>query len=110
MRVFLIASSSAISTGENGAPLSSKAISSFQTNTRARIYDRDGTLILDSRNLYGRDDVLRFDFWSPTVERPGIVERTFAAIRSLLLGLSDLPPDREIALENGWGYSEVAQA
>ncbi len=33
---------------------------------RARIYDRDGVLILDSRNLYGRGDVLRFDLPSPT--------------------------------------------
>jgi two-component system, OmpR family, sensor histidine kinase ChvG len=54
--------------------------------------------------------VLRFDFPSPSVERPGIVERTVAAIRGLLLGLSDLPPYREIGLENGRGYSEVAQA
>ena len=30
------------------------------TNTRARIYDRDGGLILDSRSLYGKGDVLRF--------------------------------------------------
>jgi two-component system, OmpR family, sensor histidine kinase ChvG len=93
---------------ERMAPLLRRLIT--PTNTRARIYDRDGTLILDSHNLYGRGDVLRFDFPSPAVERPGIVERTFAAIRSLLLGLSDLPPYREIGLENGRSYSEVAQA
>jgi two-component system, OmpR family, sensor histidine kinase ChvG len=93
---------------ERVAPLLRRLIT--PTNTRARIYDRDGTLILDSRNLYGRGDVLRFDFPSPTVERPGIVERTFTAIRSLLLGLSDLAPYREMGLENGRGYSEVAQA
>ena len=38
------------------------------TNTRARIYDRDGALLLDSRNLYGRGDVLRFDLPPPTTE------------------------------------------
>jgi two-component system, OmpR family, sensor histidine kinase ChvG len=91
---------------ERVAPLLRRLIT--PTNTRARIYDRDGTLILDSRNLYGRGDVLRFDLSSPTVERPGIVERTFAV--SSLLGLSDLAPYREIGLENGRGYSEVAQA
>jgi two-component system sensor histidine kinase ChvG len=79
------------------------------TNTRARIYDRDGTLILDSRNLYGRGDVLRFDLPPPTAERPGIVERTFIAIRTWL-GRGDLPRYREIGPENGKGYSEVAQA
>jgi two-component system, OmpR family, sensor histidine kinase ChvG len=67
-------------------------------------------LILDSRNLYGPGDVLRFDLPPSRAERPGIVERTFTAIRSLLLGRSDLPPYREIGPENGRGYSEVAQA
>jgi two-component system, OmpR family, sensor histidine kinase ChvG len=80
------------------------------TNTHARVYDRDGTLILDSRNLYGREDVLRFDLPPPTVEPPGIVERTFIRIRSLLLGRSDLPPYREIGPENGRSYPDVAQA
>ena len=79
------------------------------TNTRARIYDRDGTLILDSRNLYGRGDVLRFDLPPPTAERPGIVERTFIAIRTWL-GRGDLPRYREIGPENGKSYPEVAQA
>jgi two-component system, OmpR family, sensor histidine kinase ChvG len=62
------------------------------TIARAPIYDRDGTLILDSRNLYGPGDVLRFDLPPSMAKRPGIVERTFTAIRSLLLGRSDLRP------------------
>jgi two-component system, OmpR family, sensor histidine kinase ChvG len=44
---------------ERVAPLLRRLIT--PTNTRARVYDRDGTLVLDSRNLYGRGDVLRFD-------------------------------------------------
>jgi len=92
---------------ERVAPLLRRLIT--PTNTRARIYDRDGTLILDSRNLYGRGDVLRFDLPPPTAERPGIVERTFIAIRTWL-GRGDLPRYREIGPENGKGYPEVAQA
>src|SRR6266849_9076303 len=92
---------------ERVAPLLRRLIT--PTNTRARIYDRDGTLILDSRNLYGRGDVLRFDLPPPTAERQGIVERTFIAIRKWL-GRGDLPPYREIGPENGRGYPEVAQA
>jgi hypothetical protein len=92
---------------ERVAPLVRRLIA--PTNTRTRVYDRDGTLILDSRNLYGRGDVLRFDLPPPTVE-PGLVERTFIAIRGLLLGRSDLPPYREIGPENGRGYPEVAEA
>ena len=41
------------------------------TKTRARIYDRDGVLILDSRSLYGRGDVLRFDLPPPSEDQPG---------------------------------------
>jgi two-component system, OmpR family, sensor histidine kinase ChvG len=92
---------------ERVAPLLRRLIT--PTNTRARIYDRDGTLILDSRNLYGRGDVLRFDLPPPTAERPGIVERTFIAIRTWL-GRGDLPPYREIGPDNGKSYPEVAQA
>jgi two-component system sensor histidine kinase ChvG len=79
------------------------------TNTRARIYDRDGALILDSRNLDRRGDVLRFDLPSPTAEKPGLLERTFIAIRTWL-GRGDLPLYRDLGPENGKGYSEVAQA
>ena len=92
---------------ERVAPLLRRLIT--PTNTRARIYDRDGTLILDSRNLYGRGDVLKFDLPPPTAERPGILERTFIAIRTWL-GRGDLPPYREIGPENGKSYPEVAQA
>src|SRR5579883_184330 len=64
---------------ERVAPVLRRLIS--PTKTRARIYDRDGSLILDSRSLYGRGDVLRFDLPPPAAEPPGIVERTFIAIR-----------------------------
>ena len=47
------------------------------TKTRARIYDRDGVLLVDSRNLFGRGDVLRFDLPPPNAEKPGFFERAF---------------------------------
>ena len=55
---------------ERVAPVLRRLIS--PTKTRARIYDRDGVLILDSRSLYGRGDVLRFELPPPTAEKPGI--------------------------------------
>ena len=79
------------------------------TNTRARIYDRDGVLILDSHNLYGRGDVLRFDLPPPNAEKPGIVERGFIALRRWF-GRGDLPLYTELGPENGKGYPEVTQA
>ena len=44
---------------ERVAPILRRLIS--PTRTRARIYDRDGTLIVDSRHLYPRGQILRFD-------------------------------------------------
>jgi two-component system, OmpR family, sensor histidine kinase ChvG len=75
------------------------------TNTRARIYDRDGAPILDSRQLY---DVLRFDL-PPPEERPSYFERRWLVLRRWL-AKGDLPSYRELGSGNGKGYEEVAQA
>ena len=80
------------------------------TKTRARIYDRDGVLFLgDSRSLFGRGDVLRFDLPAPNAEKPGLLERVFIAARRWL-GRGDLPLYRELGPANGRGYPEVGQA
>ena len=39
------------------------------TRTRARIYDRDANLLLDSRHLYSRGQILRYDL--PPVDEDG---------------------------------------
>jgi len=92
---------------ERVAPVLRRLIS--PTKTRARIYDRDGVLILDSRNLYGRGDVLRFDLPPPNAEKPGLMERAFIALRRWF-GRGDLPLYTELGPENGKGYPEVRQA
>jgi two-component system sensor histidine kinase ChvG len=79
------------------------------TKTRARIYDRDGVLILDSRSLYGRGDVMRFELAPPSTGTPGIAERVTIAIRTWL-NRGDLPLYRELGPENGKGYKEVSRA
>jgi two-component system sensor histidine kinase ChvG len=79
------------------------------TKTRARIYDRDGVLILDSRSLYGRGDVMRFELAPPSTAAPGIAERAMIAIRTWL-NRGDLPLYRELGPENGKGYNEVSRA
>src|ERR1700730_2230152 len=92
---------------ERVAPVLRRLIS--PTKTRARIYDREGGLILDSRSLYGRGDVLRFELPPPSVEKPGIAERTMIAVRTWL-NRGDLPLYRELGPENGNGYQEVAES
>jgi len=92
---------------ERVAPVLRRLIS--PTNTRARIYDREGVLILDSRSLYGRGDVLRFDLPSPLAEQPGFFERLWIAFKRWL-GRGDLPLYQELGPGNGRGYPEVVQA
>jgi two-component system sensor histidine kinase ChvG len=92
---------------ERVAPVLRRLVS--PTKTRARIYDRDGVLLVDSRSLFGRGDVLRFDLPAPNAERPGFVERVFIAVRRWL-GRGDLPLYRELGPANGRGYQEVSQA
>ena len=79
------------------------------TKTRARIYDRDGVLILDSRSFPGRGDVTRFELAPPSTGEPGIAERAMIAIRTWL-NRGDLPLYRELGPENGKGYNEVSRA
>jgi two-component system, OmpR family, sensor histidine kinase ChvG len=90
---------------ERVAPLLRKLIT--PSNTIARVYDRDGTLLLDSRSL--RSDVLGYDLPPLTAEQPGLIERTFIAIRKWL-ARGDLPLYRDIGPGNGRYYSEVSQA
>ena len=92
---------------ERVAPVLRRLIS--PTATRARIYDRDGGLILDSRNLYGRGEVMRFELPPPSTEKPGFTERAMIAIRTWL-NQGDLPLYRELGPENGKGYREVSSA
>src|SRR3954465_131683 len=61
---------------ERVAPVLRRLVS--PTNTRARIYDRDGSPILDSRNLY---DVVRLDLPAPQEQRPNYFQRRWMAFR-----------------------------
>jgi two-component system sensor histidine kinase ChvG len=90
---------------ERVAPILRRLIS--PTKTRARIYDRDGGLIVDSRNLFGRGDVLRIELPPPSAEKPNMVERGLSAVRTWL-NRGDLPVYRE--LDNGKGYTEVVHS
>jgi two-component system sensor histidine kinase ChvG len=76
------------------------------TKTRARIYDPNGGLILDSRNL---ENVLRLDLPPISSEKPGLLERATIAARTWL-NRGDLPLYRELGPENGNGYEEAGDA
>jgi two-component system sensor histidine kinase ChvG len=64
---------------ERVAPLLRRLVT--PTRTRARIYDRDGSLLLDSRTLYSRGDILRFDLPPLSNEQPSSIERLWTWLR-----------------------------
>ncbi|MCB1461068.1 MAG: sensor histidine kinase [Nitratireductor sp.] len=80
------------------------------TQTRARIYDRDGILVLDSRHLYGGGEVVRFDL--PSLEQEQAKEGMITRIGKVLnkwLQRRDLPVYREVT-SFGTDYPEVKTA
>jgi two-component system sensor histidine kinase ChvG len=81
------------------------------TNTRARVYGSDGSLILDSRNVNFRGgDVVQSELPSPnTTDKQGPLDRAYTAIRRWFSG-GGLPRYYELGADNGKGYPEVVQA
>ena len=77
------------------------------TKTRARVYDRDASLVVDTRLFDRAGDVLRADLPPVDAQRSGFFERAWIALRTWL-GRGDLPLYRE--LPDGKGYPEVALA
>ncbi|HYJ59661.1 MAG TPA: sensor histidine kinase [Methyloceanibacter sp.] len=73
------------------------------TGSRARIYNRDGSLILDSDTFYSRGEVLRYDLPAPNAEEPAALARFWQAVKNL-------PLYTEIGGANGKAYPEVSTA
>jgi two-component system, OmpR family, sensor histidine kinase ChvG len=92
---------------ETMAPVLRRLIS--PTRTRARIYDRDGELILDTRHLYSGGQVLRYDLEPVEADQPGLLERLWAGI-VVFFDRRDLPVHIEKPGENASAYSEVVGA
>ena len=72
---------------ERVAPVLRRLIS--PTRTRARIYDRDANLLLDSRHLYSRGQILRYDLPPVDEEDTGLLGRLERAVASIFQ--ADLP-------------------
>ncbi|MEI8144956.1 MAG: sensor histidine kinase [Alphaproteobacteria bacterium] len=92
---------------ERVAPLLRRLAS--PTQTQARVYDREGNLLLDSRNLFGRGDILRLDL-PPIDDRPPFYVKWWNEVRRFVRGGNTFPLYRDLGFRNGRGYPEVAQA
>ena len=79
------------------------------TGSRARIYNRDGALILDSDTFYSRGEVLRYDLPPPDAEKPDALSRFWQTVTTRM-SQYDLPLYTEIGGNNGKAYPEVATA
>ena len=92
---------------ERVAPVLRRLIS--PTRTRARIYDRDANLLLDSRHLYSRGQILRYDLPSLDDTELDVLDR----VEDFVYGFfqrKDLPLYREQPGGNGAAYPEVVNA
>src|SRR5690349_20933732 len=94
---------------ERVAPLLRRLVT--PTKTRARIFDRDGLLLLDSRSFYSRGDILRMEL--PPVanveDTTSFIERTWNSIRKMFRR-TRRPVLEEVGPANGKSLPEVQQA
>jgi two-component system sensor histidine kinase ChvG len=92
---------------ENAGPLLRRLLAN--TTIRARIVDPDGNLIVDSRYLYGRGEILRSDL--PPLDEPGhgLIGAWWQRFTDWLFS-SDYPVQRDYGLDNGKEFPEVAAA
>jgi two-component system, OmpR family, sensor histidine kinase ChvG len=92
---------------ERVAPVLRRLIS--PTRTRARIYDRDANLMLDSQHLYAGGQVLRFDL-PPLDDDDESYLGQFLNWAAGLFSRSDLPVYQEPPGGNGAAFPEVMTA
>ena len=92
---------------EKIAPVLQRLIS--PTRTRARLFDRDANLMLDSRHLYAGGQILKYELPSIVEEDASYWEQTATWI-SGLFRRNDLPIDKEIPGGNGTVFPEVVTA
>jgi two-component system, OmpR family, sensor histidine kinase ChvG len=79
------------------------------TGSRARIYNRDGTLILDSDTFYSRGQVLRYDLPPPETSEPDALTKFWNTVTTRMEPIG-LPAYTDIGGANGKAYPEVAAA
>ncbi|NGM35333.1 HAMP domain-containing protein [Methylobacterium sp. DB0501] len=92
---------------ERVAPLLRRLIT--PTGTRARVYDRDGTMLIDSRGLYIRGDLSR-DPPAAHKERPSLIEQAWNAVRTHVPGLGRPSVADEPGPADGRTLPEVQRA
>lgn len=79
------------------------------TGARARVYDREGNLLIDSDGFYSRGQLIRFDLPPVETEQANIFERVWAWVQARFRS-QQLPLYKDVGAENGKAYDEVRLA
>ena len=89
------------------APVMKRLIS--PTRTRARIYDPEGILILDSRHVFSRGQFFRSDLTDESAQTPSWLEQQWYGIRAWMRQ-TDFPQYQELGPADGLSYPELEKA
>ena len=93
---------------DNAAPILRRLV--LPTRTRARLYDKEGLLILDSRQLSASGQIVAFELPPPEgADEIGVLDRVTDWALGILPG-RNLERFREAGSQNGTMYSEVVAA
>ncbi len=93
---------------ERVAPLLRRLV--MPTRTRARIYDRDGFLMIDSRSYYSRGDIIARPLPPPEEDEATLVERTWSQVKRSF-GRTGLPLNDDASNSpDGRSLPEVSRA
>jgi len=79
------------------------------TEARARVYDPEGNLLVDSQSFYARGEIMRFDLPPVETEQAGVFEQVWDWIQAQVRS-QQLPLYKDVGAENGKAYDEVKLA
>ncbi len=80
-----------------------------QTKVRARLFDRDGQMVVDSRHFYGRGEILRFDLPPIANDTPNKLVELWTRLNTWLFA-HNYPLQKPYGLDNGKDFPEVRLA
>jgi len=89
------------------APLLRRLV--MPTRTRARIFDQDGELLIDTAAMYSRGEILKFELAPPTTSDKSLVLRAWELF-SQGFKVQNRPATDELNQVHGRGMSEVVHA
>lgn len=79
------------------------------TTTRARVFDRDGQMVVDSRHFYGRGEILRFDLPPINAPKENFLVTAWARFNAWFFA-NNYPLQKPYGLDNGKEFSEIRLA